>query len=192
MIDWSKPVELEDGTPLVRAHPDYGYPDEHGDYILRREDGVCFTFEQSKFLCVKYVIYKNDGRNFFYDSAMSARNRAEVVSEAVEVIADQQETQDYSRLREILDKAFDQAATGKGKERHENSLAWHEQPILTIGHMTGPGFAVGQSIKKQGEALGMLERGQVDAALAEILGAIVYAAGAYELIRQTRKDIEGA
>lgn len=38
MIDWTKPLELMDGTP-VRLTEDDERPDEDGDYWIEREDG---------------------------------------------------------------------------------------------------------------------------------------------------------
>ena len=82
----------------------------------------------------------------------------------------------YSVLRAILDDAYEQAASGKGAERHANGQPWSRQPINTITEAVGPGFPAGQAIKKLTEALGMLRRGEADAAHREVLGAIVYAA----------------
>lgn len=83
----------------------------------------------------------------------------------------------YTTLRAILDAAFNHAATGKGKERHARDLPFDEQPIMQTTRLVGPGFPLGQAIKKAGEAAGMIERGQYDAAEAECLGAINYLAG---------------
>lgn len=57
----------------------------------------------------------------------------------------------YEELHRVLMLALDRAARGKGKERHANGLPFTEQPILEIGRMVGPGFALGQAIKKLGE-----------------------------------------
>lgn len=91
---------------------------------------------------------------------------------------------EYAPLAAILQEAYDQAATGKGKERHANDRAFIDQPILEIGRMCGPGFNTGQSIKKQQEAMGMLARGHHASAIRELLGAINYAAAAVLLIRE--------
>lgn len=91
---------------------------------------------------------------------------------------------EYAPLAATLQEAYDQAATGKGKERHARGLPFIDQPILEIGRMCGPGFNTGQSIKKQQEAMGMLARGEHGAAIRELLGAINYAAAAVMLIRE--------
>lgn len=84
----------------------------------------------------------------------------------------------YSTLAEALERAYNQAARGKGKERHANALPFDEQPMQTIARAHGIGFILGQVAKKIGEAQGMFERGEVDKAAHELLGAIVYTAGA--------------
>jgi len=94
-------------------------------------------------------------------------------------------TNGYGDLRAILDEAYAQSAYGKGKERHANDLPWEQQPILTIARAAGVGFPVGQALKKLQEAVGMLNRGKPDAAVQEMLGAIVYAAAAIRYVRET-------
>ena len=86
----------------------------------------------------------------------------------------------YDILRKILDEAYDQAATGKGKERHANGKPWDEQPIAEIGRMVGTGFNTGQAIKKLQES----SRMEGETAVRELLGSIVYAASAIMLIRE--------
>lgn len=90
----------------------------------------------------------------------------------------------YLSLATVLQAAYDQAATGKGKERHANGLPWTEQPIFQIAELSGVGFNVGQSIKKLQESIGMASRGEHEAAKREVLGAIVYAASVYVLYDQ--------
>ncbi len=80
----------------------------------------------------------------------------------------------YDKLADVLLRAFDQAARGKGKERHANDLPFEEQPMQTIGNMLhSDAFMVGQAIKKLQES-GNLSH---DAKIRERLGAIVYIAG---------------
>lgn len=80
----------------------------------------------------------------------------------------------YETLAKALNGAYDQAARGKGKERHANDLPFHLQPMQTLIQAHGLGFATGQVGKKAQESLGM----DKDAAIRELYGAIVYAAGA--------------
>lgn len=81
----------------------------------------------------------------------------------------------YEKLADVLRRAYDQAAHGKGRDRHANSRPFHEQPMQDLIRLHGVGFATGQASKKAGEALGLptLER-----QVAELLGAIVYLSGA--------------
>ncbi|MDQ0505960.1 hypothetical protein [Xanthobacter agilis] len=90
----------------------------------------------------------------------------------------------YALLRSTLDAAFEQASAGKGRERHANGRPFDRQPIMEIGRMVGPGYATGQAMKKSQEALGMLSRGERDAAVRELLGAIIYTAAAVLLIEE--------
>jgi len=92
----------------------------------------------------------------------------------------------YGDLHAILQDAFDQSASGKGRERHANDKPFDRQPIMEIGRMVGPGYAIGQAMKKLQEAMTMQSRDQHDAADRELLGSIVYAAAAVKLIRENR------
>jgi len=85
----------------------------------------------------------------------------------------------YESLATVLQCALDQSQSGKGKERHATGdTPFLQQPICTIGRMTGIGYNVGQAMKKGQEAM-RLPR---DRAQAELLGAIVYLASAYLLL----------
>lgn len=81
----------------------------------------------------------------------------------------------YHELAHALLGAFDQASSGKGKERHANDLPFTEQKMQTIaasqGHLGG---MVYQICKKALEA----ERMEPTARVRELQGVIVYAAGA--------------
>lgn len=93
----------------------------------------------------------------------------------------------YEALRSVLMDALAQAATGKGAERHANGNSFEDQPMLGIGRMVGIGGPAFQVMKKAQEACGMTNRGEYAAAERELLGAIVYAAGAVLLVREGRK-----
>jgi hypothetical protein len=90
----------------------------------------------------------------------------------------------YSPLMDTLKLAYSQAAAGKGLERHANGKPFMEQPIMEIGRMVGPGYQIGQAMKKGQESMGMLSRGQHERARAELLGAINYLAAAYILVKE--------
>lgn len=97
---------------------------------------------------------------------------------------------DYSTLAAVLQEAHDQAATGKGKARHANGRPFDRQPIMEIGRMVGIGYPTGQAMKKAQEATSMVRRGEHDAAVAELLGAINYLAAGVMLIRETQQGPE--
>ena len=92
----------------------------------------------------------------------------------------------YMVLRCILDEAYEQAAEGKGKERHAGDKPFLRQPIMEIGRMVGEGYNLGQAMKKlqEAETLLRLEGKGVEAAVRELLGAIVYTASAVILLRE--------
>lgn len=84
----------------------------------------------------------------------------------------------YECLSGVLDRAFHQAARGKGAERHADNRPFDDQPMQHIARRRGIGFILGQADKKSEEAQGMLGRGEKAEAVRELLGAIVYLAGA--------------
>ena len=91
----------------------------------------------------------------------------------------------YRSLRLVLDAAYEQAAYGKGKERHANERPFDKQPIMEITDAVGVGFPLGQASKKITEAAGMLERGAPGMARTELLGAIVYLCAAIIKLEKT-------
>jgi hypothetical protein len=83
----------------------------------------------------------------------------------------QEEPTNYGRLDDVLAAAKDQAAGGKGKERHADDQPFEAQPIQWIEeHFKS--FQLGQAVKKMHES----QRLPKDAAINELLGAINYLA----------------
>ena len=80
----------------------------------------------------------------------------------------------YEALESVLARAYEQAASGKGAERHAQAQPFDEQPMQKLIALYGPGFALGQAGKKSQEAMRM----DTPAAVRELLGAINYLAGA--------------
>lgn len=111
-------------------------------------------------------------------------DETEITLDPAELSGPSPDTSGYGDLYAILLDAFDQSAHGKGKERHANAKPFDRQPIMEIGRMVGPGYAIGQLMKKAQEAMTMQSREQFDAAERELLGVIVYAAAAVKLIRE--------
>jgi hypothetical protein len=90
----------------------------------------------------------------------------------------------YAPLRRVLDAAFAQSAIGKGRDRHAKGRPFDKQPIMEIARMVGLGGHAYQVCKKAQEATTMASREDFEAAKAEMLGVIVYAAAGYLLIEE--------
>lgn len=80
----------------------------------------------------------------------------------------------YERLADVLLRAYAQAACGKGKERHAAGEPFHEQVMQIGARKFGIGSLLFQAFKKSEES----QRLPHDRAVAELLGAINYLAGA--------------
>ena len=107
------------------------------------------------------------------------------------ILRDKESTSDnYSELKRVLGMAYNQAAEGKGKERHANGEKFEDQPIMTIAKGHGLGYQTGQAAKKLQEAHTLLKLRGKHAAIQEILGAINYAAAAVLLIEQMEDEGE--
>jgi hypothetical protein len=88
----------------------------------------------------------------------------------------------YDSLSIVLMEAFNQAAYGKGKERHASGDPYEQQPCCSIARKVGVGFPLGQAMKKIEESLRLEgERG-----INELLGAINYIAAAIIVLREEK------
>lgn len=98
----------------------------------------------------------------------------------------------YEALADVLTRAYDQAATGKGAERHARGEPFDEQVMQEGARRFGVGALLFQAFKKMEES----QRLPHDAAVRELLGAINYTAGAVIAIearlRQPAHPGEGA
>ena len=95
----------------------------------------------------------------------------------------------YRVLYDALLSAFDQAAFGKGRERHANERAFQDQTILETARAHGIGYQTGQAEKKLREAHTLLTLDNGPArAKAEIKGAIIYAAAALIRLNELYPD----
>lgn len=89
-----------------------------------------------------------------------------------EIALEQQETAEaYRTLEVILKAAYDQAATGKGKERHADGQKFEDQPIVVLEKLYQSGVLF-QAAKKMHES----QRLPKEAAVKELLGSINYLA----------------
>lgn len=92
--------------------------------------------------------------------------------------------QGYEQLESILNGALEQAAAGKGKERHATGQAFEDQPMQLISRLLGDNHGLAfQAIKKVQESL----RLPADRAERELLGAINYIAGMIIFLRARAK-----
>jgi hypothetical protein len=85
----------------------------------------------------------------------------------------------YSALRKVLEDACSQASDGKGRERHADNNRFEDQPIMQITRLVGDhpvGALAYQAVKKTVESGRLYKLRGIDAARAEILGAINYLA----------------
>lgn len=88
----------------------------------------------------------------------------------------------YSSLKRVLDMAYDQASSGKGKERHANNDSFESQPICQIPRYQGSiDFVTGQAIKK---CLEVTKLPTVDDKVRELLGAINYIAAGIIVLQE--------
>lgn len=74
-------------------------------------------------------------------------------------------------LQGVFDDCIDQAASGKGEERHGHGKPFMKQPWVTLGDTYGTGFLYGQAAKKLSEAQSLPTP---EARLRERIGAINY------------------
>lgn len=82
----------------------------------------------------------------------------------------------YTSLRRVLDAAYDQAATGKGAERHANARSFESQPMQSISDLLGDNHGLlFQAVKKIQESTRLPHYRRRER---ELLGAINYIAGA--------------
>lgn len=88
----------------------------------------------------------------------------------------------YAKLQDVLHRAYNQSAKGKGKERHVNKVGqrFEDQPICSLQRLYGQGYAFGQVGKKMEEA----SRLPKEQAVAELLGGIVYLAAAVVVLEE--------
>jgi len=86
----------------------------------------------------------------------------------------------YGSLMQVLRDAADQAADGKGAERHVVNEEPFEQQLICWLNRRGYDFCRGQAVKKIDESL----RLPPDRAVRELLGAINYLAAAVIVLNE--------
>ena len=92
----------------------------------------------------------------------------------------------YETLADVLQRAYNQAAVGKGVERHSAAgEPFHEQVMQIGAAKFGVGSLLFQAFKKSEES----QRLPHDRAINELLGAINYLAGAV-IALEIKKDTQ--
>lgn len=95
----------------------------------------------------------------------------------------------YDALWRVLGECFDQAATGKGAERHtDGSEPFTEQFICEGQREFGVGGGLFQAVKKIKEANRMIARGERDRGIHEFRGAINYLAAVIIVLQEGAND----
>ena len=85
----------------------------------------------------------------------------------------------YASLLDVLNRAYKQASEGKGVERHaKDGESFEDQLLFRIADKHGVGFLTGQAVKKLDESARLFDDFGTEAAVKELLGAIVYTAAA--------------
>ena len=93
----------------------------------------------------------------------------------------------YDSLSDVMAEAINQAAYGKGFERHADHRPFHEQPIMRETEAVGLGHPAGQARKKILEAVRCCDD-HPERAIADLLGAINYTAALVIAIRANRVE----
>jgi len=90
---------------------------------------------------------------------------------------------DYVRLSDVLGRAYDQAARGKGAERHGQGKPFHEQPMQTISELLNSTEGMRYQVIKKVQEAARLDK---DHQIHELLGAINYIAGIVIYLEQSK------
>lgn len=91
----------------------------------------------------------------------------------------------YLELLDVLTKALDQAQFGKGRQRHANNKPFLNQKIMRLRQEVGSGYTIGQACKKAIESQNL----DKDAAIHDLLGAIVYLGAEVLCLQQEMEEI---
>lgn len=107
-----------------------------------------------------------------YELTMDVDNSG--IASPLFIFRSKKDRDDYLPLLRTFLGALEQAAYGKGRERHANDLPFVEQPILTMAHMLDSDAGLAQQvIKKTVEARSLPTK---KARINELRGTLVYAA----------------
>lgn len=131
-------------------------------------------------ICLKCLLAHSPSVGCNESERASSPSRLELTEEQIrkgrESISAREIEADYMSLNKVLLRAYDQAARGKGKERHASDLPFDEQPMQSLsGQLGSEAGLIFQACKKATEGFRM---GDPERTIREYLGAINYLAGA--------------
>ena len=96
---------------------------------------------------------------------------------------------EYEILFEVLMQAFEQAQSGKGRERHAGARErFEDQEICRGARKCGLGAMAYQARKKSLESIRLYERFGADEALPDVLGAIIYNAAMAIVMQEPKPE----
>ena len=149
--------------------------------MLRRDGGISMSITRKEALDASEQAYGEKYTNATGRPALGLWNDAFcsgvewTQSAALSTDAYVMQSHGYTELAYVLHRAFNQAAHGKGSARHQvNGEPFTEQVMQDMARRFGVGALLGQAFKKSEES----QRLPHDRAVAELLGAINYLAGA--------------
>lgn len=129
--------------------------------------------------------YCDDGKVFLSWGEGPDRNLAQLILDTSQSDAPtvNMTVPGYESLANVLQMAYNQAAVGKGVERHAAAGEPFDKQIMQIGAQKfGSGALLFQAFKKSEES----QRLPLDRAVNELLGAIVYLAGAVIALKKSQ------
>lgn len=109
----------------------------------------------------------------------------DIIDRRSEVSPTRERPEAYAKLMDVLNRAHDQAAFGKGLDRHVSKEAqpFDEQPICSLQRIYGNGYAFGQVGKKMEESMRLPKKQAIE----ELLGGLVYLSAAV-IVREEGDD----
>lgn len=161
-----------EGVPGAYMHESWVEKLERNDWIPRESESFSVPppYEVVEILTLGGSIESGPANGFDWGGNVIAGYRPLAIGAAD---TDFMNDPNYRTLVNVLALAWEQAAEGKGAERHGQDKPFHEQPMQRLIDIYGIGFSLGQAAKKMQEA----QRMEKDAAVHELLGAINYIAG---------------
>jgi len=174
-------LNLKETTKLVKAYKNKeAQKNEEAEKIL---EGIEKEIEKNKKntkegKCIIEFVENTVGK-------LAEEIAEEIAEENSTITVNMPIEKNYKSLFDVFMNAYEQAAEGKGKERHASNEAYEHQKICTLNRQLGSNHgAIFQACKKAIEST-RLDR---ERAKAELLGSINYLAAAYILLDEVKND----